>query len=99
MNPEPNDCTNGYWMATIIVNQEVPVDRERLLAIFKENNIDGRVFFWPLSMMELGFERPFENPVSYGLYERGINLPCYHDLTESDADRVAACVRRALDCG
>ena len=79
MNPEPVGMTNGYWMPTIVVDEGMPFNRENLLAVFKADNIDGRVFFWPLSMLSM-FEAKPENFVGYGLYERAINLPTYHDL-------------------
>jgi dTDP-4-amino-4,6-dideoxygalactose transaminase len=34
--------------------------------------------------------------VSYGLYERGMNLPSYHDITEDDIDRVCSVIRKYL---
>jgi perosamine synthetase len=82
-------------MPTIVVNKDVPFDREALLAQFKRNEIDGRVFFWPLSMLPMFKAQP-DNTVSYGLYERAINLPTYHDLTETEMDRVIATVRGAF---
>jgi perosamine synthetase len=93
MNPEPEGTTNGYWMPTIVVDEGVPFNRDDLLATFKAENIDGRVFFWPLSMLSM-FEAKPENTVSYGLYERAVNLPSYHDLSEIEVDRV---VRKVKD--
>lgn len=95
MNPEPKGTRNGYWMPTIVVDEGVPFDRERLLAAFKAANIDGRVFFWPLSMLDC-FERQSGNTVSYSLFPRAVNLPTYHDLTNEEIDRVCAVVRRQL---
>ena len=97
MNPEPEDCQNGFWMTTIIVNKNVNFDRNKLLEIFKENNIDGRIFFWPLSMIRKEFIKSDENKVSYSLYNRGVNLPCYNDITEQDVDRVVFCIKNALN--
>jgi perosamine synthetase len=87
VNPEPVGTKNGFWMPSIVVNEDVPFERETLLTAFKADNIDGRVFFWPLSMLPI-FERKQENAVSYGLYKRAINLPTYHDLTVGEMDRV-----------
>jgi perosamine synthetase len=95
MNPEPAGMRNGYWMPSIVVDKGVPFDREALLAEFAAHEIDGRVFFWPLSMLPM-FEERRENVVSYGLYGRAINLPSYHDLTETEIDRVCAIVRRRI---
>ena len=95
MNPEPPGTTNGYWMPSIVVDERVPFDREALLAEFRADNIDGRVFFWPLSMLPMFETRP-ENVVSYGLYRRAINLPSYHDLSEAEIERVVRKVQEAL---
>lgn len=96
MNPEHPGTVNGYWMPTIVVNKGVPFNRENLLAAFKTDNIDGRVFFWPLSMLPM-FKEKRENIVSYGLYERAINLPSYHSITDNDIDRVVHQVRAQLE--
>jgi perosamine synthetase len=95
MNPEPAGTENGFWMPTIVVDEGVSFDREALLSAFKQDEIDGRVFFWPLSMLPM-FERRPENVVSYGLYKRAINLPTYHDLSEKQMDTVVAKVKDQL---
>lgn len=95
MNPEPEGTRNGFWMPTVVVDQGVPFDRSALLDEFKANDIDGRVFFWPLSMLPM-FEGVPENRVSYGLFDRAVNLPTYHDLTAAEIARVCALIRRRL---
>jgi perosamine synthetase len=95
MNPEPEECQNGFWMPTIVVDDDVPFDRERLLGQLAANNIDGRVFFWPLSMLPTFDAKP-ENEVSYRLYQRAVNLPSYHDLSEAEIEKVASLVRRVI---
>jgi perosamine synthetase len=94
LNPELPDTVNGYWMPTIVVDTP-SFDRTIVLEEFKRQNIDGRVFFWPLSMLP-SFERRPENRVSYDLYPRALNLPTYHDLSDSEMDRVIAIVAQAL---
>jgi perosamine synthetase len=95
MNVEPPGTVNGYWMPTIVCKPAVAFDREALLQAFRENHIDGRVFFWPLSTLPM-FERQPANVVSYGLHRRGVNLPTYHDLTEQEMDRVVDLLRAHL---
>jgi perosamine synthetase len=87
MNPEPEGTRNGFWMPTIVVNERTPFDREALLAAFKIANIDGRVFFWPLSSLP-SFERRPQHLVSHSLSRRAMNLPSYHDMTDEDIARV-----------
>jgi perosamine synthetase len=91
MNPEPEGTVNGYWMPTIVIDEGTPFDRTALLASFLEHDIDGRVFFWPLSMLPM-FAGAGAPPVSRGLYSRAVNLPSYHELGEADIDRVASCI-------
>lgn len=89
MNPEPAGTTNGYWMPTVVVDTDVPFDREALLAAFKTDNIDGRVFFWPLSSLP-SFGACPDHTVSHSLSGRALNLPSYHDLSIRDISRVSS---------
>ena len=95
LNPEPPGTINGFWMPTVVVDDGVAFDREALLASFRRDQIDGRVFFWPLSQLPM-FEPQPEHRVAYGLYGRAVNLPSYHDLTSVDQDRVITVVRGLL---
>ena len=95
MNPEQTETKNGYWMPNVIVNEEVNFSREALLSDFKKEGIDGRVFFWPLSMLPM-FEDLPSNKVSYSLYPRGINLPTYHDLADEEMDLVVDVLSRHI---
>ncbi|TDR48707.1 perosamine synthetase [Tahibacter aquaticus] len=88
MNPEPSGTRNGYWMPTIVVDDDADFDREKLLAAFKADNIDGRVFFWPLSSLPMFTPRP-QHRISHSLSRRALNLPSYHDMRDADIVRVA----------
>jgi perosamine synthetase len=87
LNPEYQNTMNGYWMPTVVVDYKVIFDRELLLSEFKANDIDGRFFFWPLSMLPI-FEIKPSNVVSYDLYHRAINLPSYHDILPEEQAKV-----------
>lgn len=95
MNPEYEGTINGYWMPTIVVDENMPFNRDELLARFKEKNIDGRVFFWPLSILPM-FDGIVEGMISSGLYRRALNLPSYNDLREKEMDQVIALVRACI---
>ncbi|MDR0661827.1 MAG: DegT/DnrJ/EryC1/StrS family aminotransferase [Holosporales bacterium] len=96
MNPEPEGCVNGAWMPTVVFSRESGVTRELLQEAFKEENIDARVFFWPLSSLPMFPSCP-ENKVAWDIPNRAINLPGYHDMTEEEMDRVASVVVRCLE--
>jgi perosamine synthetase len=99
MNPEPQGTQNGYWMPTLMVSEDLDFDRQRLLDGFSAAQIDGRVFFWPLSSLPMFEGQDISNPVAASLSPRGVNLPTYHDMSDSDIARVVAVVRDVLlDC-
>lgn len=95
MNPEPAGTRNGYWMPTVVADAGSGFDRDELLRAFAADGIDGRVFFWPLSMTPPFAGAP-QPPVSHGLYRRALNLPSYHDMQPDDIARVARHVRAAF---
>ena len=55
MNQIPKDKNTqyGYWMPTAIFDKKIKFDREKLIRKFKSNNIDVRVFFYPLSSLTI----------------------------------------------
>lgn len=93
LNPEPPGTVNGAWMPTAVCAPETGVTREALQAAFAAENIDARVFFWPLSSLDM-FEDRRENRHAWDIPGRAINLPSYHDMTEEDLDRVTDVILR-----
>jgi perosamine synthetase len=91
MNPEESAEVNGYWMPTVVVNENVYFDRANLLVNFSRQQIDGRVFFSPLSSLPM-FPDALDNKVARGIHGRAFNLPSYHDLTVEDIERVSSIV-------
>lgn len=87
MNPEPPGTQNGFWMPTVVFASETGVNREALQAAFAADNIDARVFFWPLSSLP-SFESLENSTVAYDIQKRAINLPSYHDITLKDIERI-----------
>jgi perosamine synthetase len=96
MNTEKINTVNGYWMPTVIFDSKLNINRELIMEKFGEENIDGRVFFYPLTMMDM-FEKRFDNNVSYGIYSNGINLPTYHDIKTEDIERVTQIIVSFLE--
>jgi perosamine synthetase len=95
MNPEPEDTINGAWMPTVVFGLKTRITRERIQAAFAFENIDARVFFWPLSSLDL-FESIEKNINAWSISKRAINLPSYHNIVESDIIRVCLVIRLVL---
>jgi len=95
MNPEPNDTVNGFWMPTAVFAQETNVNREKLQSRFAAENIDARVFFWPLSGLPM-FKPVRTNINSWSIPERAINLPSFHDISHDDLNRIIHVIKGSI---
>jgi perosamine synthetase len=95
LNPEERGTINGAWMPSVVFAPETGVTRERIQKTFAEENIDARVFFWPLSSLPM-FQSVQANVNSYSIPKRAINLPSYHDMTIADIERVCDVVHKAV---
>lgn len=88
-NPEPAGTVNSFWMTTIAWDASRGIDRDALVRRMKEQAIDARVFFHPVSSFPMVREKRFTNPVAASLEGCGLNLPCYHDLDDDGIERVS----------
>jgi len=95
MNPEPEGTINGGWMPTVVFDKKTGVTRERLQEIFKSENIDARVFFYPLSGLPM-FEAKEVNVNSWSIPTRAINLPSYHDITLIEQERIISIIKKCV---
>ncbi len=87
MNPEPEGTINGAWMPTLVFSPDTDISREKLQSAFEEKNIDARVFFWPLSSLDM-FVSEQQNVNAWSIPQRAINLPSYDDIKSDEIDRV-----------
>jgi perosamine synthetase len=92
MNPEPKETINGSWMPTIIFDKQLGVTREKIKDALNNENIDARVFFWPLSSLPM-FQSIKENINSISICERAINLPSYFDIQDEQIERICEIVK------
>ncbi len=95
MNPEPTGTVNGAWMPTVVFQAETGATREQLQVAFSTENIDARVFFWPLSGLPM-FKPVKSNVNAWSIPDRAINLPSYHDISDSELKRVVDVVHKSL---
>lgn len=102
LNVEPVGTRNSYWMVTVVWDAAVGLTKDAVTGALKEDGIDTRPFFHPLSSLPAYWEAKDrdrarrENKVAYDISPRGINLPCGMSVEESDIDRVCDSLRRIL---
>ena len=87
LNPEPTNTKNSYWLPTMVFDEDLCFDREAFFDLMKENGIDSRPFFFPLTSLPM-FEEKIDNIVAYDIYKRAVNLPSYHDLSFIDVKKI-----------
>ena len=95
MNTESDGVVNGAWMPTVVFDKSTNVTREKLQEAFAAENIDARVFFWPLSGLQV-FGSMSQNINAYDIPERAINLPSYNDLTKGEQNRIIDVIIKQL---
>tara|TARA_Y100000389_G_scaffold167531_1_gene172777 strand:- start:24565 stop:25689 length:1125 start_codon:yes stop_codon:yes gene_type:complete len=96
MNPEPEGIINGAWMPTVVFDESTGISREKIKASFDKENIDARVFFWPLSSLPM-FDIVDENVVARSISMRAINLPSFHDISNEEIDRICQIVKKEVE--
>jgi len=90
LNYEASGTKNSYWMATALFDPKYGLQKEDIMHKLKENGIDSRPFFYPLSSQP-AYEHTLQaknaqikNTVSYSISPRGINLPCGMNMDQEN---------------
>jgi perosamine synthetase len=94
LNSEAFDVVNVYWMVTAIVDPELGWTKEKLIPALREQNVDCRPFFYPLSMLPVYESFPSaaaaraRNSAAYAVAPYGVNLPSALSLTQEQVEQV-----------
>ena len=83
-------------MPTVVFAPETGLTQDKLQTAFAKENIDARVFFWPLSSLPM-FKPVEKNIVARSISNRAINLPSYHDITTEELLRVADIIKGSIN--
>jgi perosamine synthetase len=75
---------HSFWMISILLKDSK--ERDKIRVHLKQNGIETRPTFHPVHLMPMYFEVGLLLPVAESLGSRGINLPSYPALSESDVD-------------
>ncbi len=80
LNHQSNWAKNVYWMICLEIDGYTESSRDLLMDKLKVKGIDSRPYFYPVSEMPM-----YENvhtPVTHEIYQKGINLPSYFDISK-----------------
>lgn len=79
MNKEGKGVASNMWMSSIIVE-----NRDNLRHYLEMAGIDTRPFFYPITSMGIPEYTKADNPVSYDIGYKGVNLPSAVHLSDGD---------------
>ena len=83
-------------MPTIVFQDQGSKIRDTLIKQFKTENIDARVFFWPLSSLPMFESLENININAYNLPTRSLNLPSFHDISDLEINLVVNVIKNNL---
>ena len=86
-NPISKHGRNAYWMINVVFPREL--NFKKISNEFKKIKADVRPFFWPLSWLPPYKYLDSEDLIeSKEIFKRSLNLPTFHDITESQIKAV-----------
>lgn len=96
LNETAKWATNAYWLICLENLAWDVKGRDQFMVDLKKRGIDSRPFFYPLSDMPYLVSTD-QTPVAHKLYQKGINLPTYYDLTENQVKFICKTVKKILN--
>jgi perosamine synthetase len=95
--PEATWATSVYWMYSLLITDDYPLNREELRVHLHRQGIDSRPFFYPIHTMP-PYHTNERLPVAEKISQRGINLPSSVKLTDEDLQRIAKTICQPPSC-
>lgn len=86
LNQTADWAKNSYWLISAQFKGYSEERRDEFMKELHKKGIDSRPFFYPMSSMP--YFRKVDNPVSYQVSKKGINLPTYFELQENEVIRI-----------
>ncbi len=91
---EVKDTCHSYWMFSILVKEASM--RDPLREHLKANSIETRPLFYPVHTMPMYATRYQKYEIAENLGWRGINLPSYPQLTESEVKEISGAINNFI---
>lgn len=94
LNHQATWAKNVYWMVCLELDGYSESQRDEFIQKLKTQNIDSRPYFYPVSDMPV-----YDNvntPITHKVYQRGLNLPSYFDITKEQVDYVCKTIRELV---
>ena len=94
LNPKSENYKNVYWMICVELLNLSEIERDNIMVTLNDKHIDSRPYFYPIS--EMPMYTTVNAPVTKLISERGINLPCYFDITKEQVVYICKELKKLL---
>ena len=94
MNYERPNTLSNKWMTSIILNRDFGITRNQLMSKLRDQLIDTRPFFYPISMFPMYSEQ--KTPVAHHIGLNGINLPSGYARTKNEVEYICHTIKQIL---
>ncbi len=91
---EAEHCLHSYWMCSFLVEDKA--ERDPLREFLKHKGVETRPLFFPIHDMPI-YANDVSYPVAEDLAYRGITLPSYPELTESNVETICGFIEEFYD--
>ena len=85
---------NVYWMVCLEIEKYTEMQRDEFIHKLKVRDIDSRPYFYPVSDMPMYDEA--NTPITHKVYQKGLNLPSYFDITKDEVEYVCKTIKELL---
>jgi perosamine synthetase len=99
IQPEKDWARNVYWMTSAVLDENLPINRDDLMALLAEAGIETRPFFFPMHTLPMYQDAASDLsfPVADRLSKNGLNLPSFAALSNENVDYVCNQIIRIIE--
>jgi perosamine synthetase len=94
LNYQASWAKNVYWMVCLEIDGHTEIQRDEFIKKLKAKGIDSRPYFYPVSDMPM--YQKANTPIVHRVYQKGLNLPSYFDITKEQIEYICIEIVRAL---
>jgi perosamine synthetase len=94
LNYQASWAKNVYWMVCLELDGFTENQRDEFIQKLKVKNIDSRPYFYPVSDMPV--YKDSNTPITHKVYQKGLNLPSYFDITKEQVDYVCISIKELV---
>lgn len=94
LNRTAGYAKNVYWAVCLKIAGMTVETRDKFMIDLKSRGIDSRPYFYPISDFPMYSEA--NTPVAHAVYQKGMILPSYENLSHSDIDFVCDSIKSII---